>query len=257
MEKTVQAEIITIGDELLIGQVVDTNSAWMAEQLNHADIAVYQITSVHDSAEHIRQVLSDALSMVDIVLLTGGLGPTKDDITKRVLCDFFQTRLVESEVVKRHVEQLYANRPNVLNRLTATQWLVPESAIILENRIGSAPIMVWEQGEKIVASMPGVPKEMQVAMDEQVLPFLQQRLHARGINTHIYHRTLTVKGIPESALAIELEAWESALPEGLHLAYLPKDGTIRLRLSSYGECTSEEVERQFAQLRTLVQAYLV
>lgn len=257
MEKTVQAEIITIGDELLIGQVVDTNSAWMAEQLNHADIAVYQITSVHDSAEHIRQVLSDALSRVDIVLLTGGLGPTKDDITKRVLCDFFQTRLVESEVVKRHVEQLYANRPNVLNRLTATQWLVPESAIILENRIGSAPIMVWEQGEKIVASMPGVPKEMQVAMDEQVLPFLQQRLHARGINTHIYHRTLIVKGIPESALAIELEAWESALPEGLHLAYLPKDGTIRLRLSSYGECTSEEVERQFAQLRTLVQAYLV
>lgn len=257
MEKTVQAEIITIGDELLIGQVVDTNSAWMAEQLNHADIAVYQITSVHDSAEHIRQVLSDALSRVDIVLLTGGLGPTKDDITKRVLCDFFQTRLVESEVVKRHVEQLYANRPNVLNRLTATQWLVPESAIILENRIGSAPIMVWEQGEKIVASMPGVPKEMQVAMDEQVLPFLQQRLHARGINTHIYHRTLSVKGIPESALAIELEAWESALPEGLHLAYLPKDGTIRLRLSSYGECTSEEVERQFAQLRTLVQAYLV
>lgn len=257
MEKTVQAEIITIGDELLIGQVVDTNSAWMAEQLNHADIAVYQITSVHDSAEHIRQVLSDALSRVDIVLLTGGLGPTKDDITKRVLCDFFQTRLVESEVVKRHVEQLYANRPDVLNRLTATQWLVPESAIILENRIGSAPIMVWEQGEKIVASMPGVPKEMQVAMDEQVLPFLQQRLHARGINTHIYHRTLTVKGIPESALAIELEAWESALPEGLHLAYLPKNGTIRLRLSSYGECTSEEVERQFAQLRTLVQAYLV
>ena len=257
MEKTVQAEIITIGDELLIGQVVDTNSAWMAEQLNHADIAVYQITSVHDSAEHIRQVLSDALSRVDIVLLTGGLGPTKDDITKRVLCDFFQTRLVESEVVKRHVEQLYANRPDVLNRLTATQWLLPESAIILENRIGSAPIMVWEQGEKIVASMPGVPKEMQVAMDEQVLPFLQQRLHARGINTHIYHRTLTVKGIPESALAIELEAWESALPEGLHLAYLPKDGTIRLRLSSYGECTSEEVERQFAQLRTLVQAYLV
>lgn len=257
MEKTVQAEIITIGDELLIGQVVDTNSAWMAEQLNHADIAVYQITSVHDSAEHIRQVLSDALSRVDIVLLTGGLGPTKDDITKRVLCDFFQTRLVESEEVKRHVEQLYANRPNVLNRLTATQWLVPESAIILENRIGSAPIMVWEHGEKIVASMPGVPKEMQVAMDEQVLPFLQQRLHARGINTHIYHRTLTVKGIPESALAIELETWESALPEGLHLAYLPKDGTIRLRLSSYGECTSEEVERQFAQLRTLVQAYLM
>ena len=257
MEQTVQAEIITIGDELLIGQVVDTNSAWMAEQLNHADIAVYQITSVHDSAEHIRQALSDALRRSDIVLLTGGLGPTKDDITKRVLCDFFHTRLVESEEVKQHVEQLYKDRPVVLNRLTATQWLVPESAIILENRIGSAPLMVWEQENKIVASMPGVPKEMQVAMDEQILPFLQQRLHARGVNTHIYHRTLTVRGIPESALAIELEPWESALPEGLHLAYLPKDGTIRLRLSSYGECTIGEVESQFGRLRELVQPYLM
>ena len=257
MEQTVQAEIITIGDELLIGQVVDTNSAWMAEQLNHADIAVYQITSVHDSAEHIRQALSDALRRSDIVLLTGGLGPTKDDITKRVLCDFFHTHLVESEEVKQHVEQLYKDRPVVLNRLTATQWLVPESAIILENRIGSAPLMVWEQENKIVASMPGVPKEMQVAMDEQILPFLQQRLHARGVNTHIYHRTLTVRGIPESALAIELEPWESALPEGLHLAYLPKDGTIRLRLSSYGECTIGEVESQFGRLRELVRPYLM
>ncbi len=257
MEQTVQAEIITIGDELLIGQVVDTNSAWMAEQLNHADIAVYQITSVHDSAEHIRQALYDALRRSDIVLLTGGLGPTKDDITKRVLCDFFHTRLVESEEVKQHVEQLYKDRPVVLNRLTATQWLVPESAIILENRIGSAPLMVWEQENKIVASMPGVPKEMQVAMDEQILPFLQQRLHARGVNTHIYHRTLTVRGIPESALAIELEPWESALPEGLHLAYLPKDGTIRLRLSSYGECTIGEVESQFGRLRELVRPYLM
>ncbi len=257
MEQTVQAEIITIGDELLIGQVVDTNSAWMAEQLNHADIAVYQITSVHDSAEHIRQALSDALRRSDIVLLTGGLGPTKDDITKRVLCDFFHTRLVESEEVKQHVEQLYKDRPVVLNRLTATQWLVPESAIILENRIGSAPLMVWEQENKIVASMPGVPKEMQVAMDEQILPFLQQRLHARGVNTHIYHRTLTVRGIPESALAIELEPWESALPSGLHLAYLPKDGTIRLRLSSYGECTIGEVESQFGRLRELVRPYLM
>lgn len=257
MEKTVQAEIITIGDELLIGQVVDTNSAWMAEQLDHADIAVYQITSVHDSAEHIRQALSDALRRSDIVLLTGGLGPTKDDITKRVLCDFFQTRLVESEEVRRHVERLYADRPVVLNRLTATQWLVPESAIILENRIGSAPLMVWEREDRIVASMPGVPKEMQVAMDEQILPFLQQRLHARGVNTHIYHRTLTVRGIPESALAIELEPWENALPEGLHLAYLPKDGTIRLRLSSYGECPVGEVESQFGRLRELVQPYII
>jgi len=257
MEQTVQAEIITIGDELLIGQVVDTNSAWMAEQLNHIGISVYQITSVHDNALHIRQALSDALHRSDIVLLTGGLGPTKDDITKRVLCDFFHTRLVENLQVRQHVERLYKDRPVVLNRLTATQWQVPESAIILENRIGSAPLMVWEQDNRIIASMPGVPKEMQVAMDEQILPFLQQRMHARGVNTHIYHRTLTVQGIPESALAIELESWETALPDGLHFAYLPKDGRIRLRLSSYGECPVELIDSQFARLKNLVRNYLV
>ena len=257
MEKTVRAEILTIGDELLIGQVVDTNSAWMAEQLNHAGIPVYQITSVHDDADHIRQTLSDALGRSDIVLLTGGLGPTKDDITKQVLCQFFGTRLVESEAVKQHVEQLYAHRPDVLNRLTATQWLVPESATILENRIGSAPLMLWEQDDHIVASMPGVPKEMEVAMDKQILPYLQRFMHRLGINTHIYHRTLTVQGIPESALAIEIEDWENHLPEGLHLAYLPKDGKIRLRLSSYGECTVEQVEQCFRQLQQQVQPYLL
>ena len=139
-----KAEIITIGDELLIGQVVDTNSAWMAERLNEVGIELYQITSVHDNREHILKALDDAFSRADIVLTTGGLGPTKDDITKHVMCEYFDTTLVEDPHVRAHIHELYKERPEVLNRLTATQWLVPESATILPNRVGSAPIMVFE-----------------------------------------------------------------------------------------------------------------
>lgn len=140
-----KAEIITIGDELLIGQVVDTNSAWMAERLNEAGIELYQITSVHDDREHILKALDEAFSCADIVLTTGGLGPTKDDITKHVMCEYFGTSLVEDIHVRAHIHELYKERPEVLNRLTATQWLVPESATILPNRVGSAPIMVFEK----------------------------------------------------------------------------------------------------------------
>ena len=144
MEETMRAEIITIGDELLIGQVVDTNSAWMAERLNEQGIELYQITSVHDNREHIIAALDEAFGRADIVLTTGGLGPTADDITKHVLCDYFHTHLIEDPRVREHIHQLYANRPDVLNRLTATQWLVPEKAEILENRVGSAPLMGFE-----------------------------------------------------------------------------------------------------------------
>ncbi len=252
-----RAEIITIGDELLIGQVVDTNSAWMARRLNQTGISLYQITSVHDDKEHIQTALRDAMLRADIVLTTGGLGPTKDDITKQVLCDFFHTRLVPSPEVEQHVKSIYKDRPQVLNRLTATQWLVPESAIVLPNRIGSAPLMLWDRDEHIVAAMPGVPHEMEVAMDEQILPYLNHWLEERHINTRIYHLTLTVKGIPESALALQIEDFEDSLPEGMHLAYLPKDGKIRLRLSSYGECNEEQMHSRFEQLKQLVANYLV
>ena len=147
-----RAEIITIGDELLIGQVVDTNSAWMAELLNEVWISLHQITSVHDDREHILKALDEAFSRADIVLTTGGLGPTKDDITKHVMCEYFGTSLVEDSHVRAHVHELYKDRPEALNRLTATQWLVPESATILPNRVGSAPIMVFEnevKGERV------------------------------------------------------------------------------------------------------------
>lgn len=280
-----KAEIITIGDELLIGQVVDTNSAWMAERLNEAGISLHQITSVHDNREHILQALDEAFARVDIVLTTGGLGPTKDDITKHVLCEYFHTTLVEDLRVREHIHTLYQERPEVLNRLTATQWLVPQSAEILTNRVGSAPIMVLEKevrGERLRApqnatsvfgdpakvrgevlrkyliAMPGVPYEMQVAMQEQVMPYIEaiRRLgdKARG---QVIHRTILLAGIPESTLAIRIEEWEDALPPSMHLAYLPKDGTIRLRLSTYGEATAEEMDSQIATLLPLIKDYVI
>ena len=250
-----RAEIITIGDELLIGQVVDTNSAWMAERLNEIGIELYQITSVHDQREHIIAALDEAFSRADIVLTTGGLGPTNDDITKHVLCEYFGTHLIEDQRVRAHIMDLYRERPDVLNKLTATQWLVPENAEILENRVGSAPLMIFHHGTQLLASMPGVPYEMKIAMEEKVLPFLKSQI--TNHKSQILHRTMQVHGIPESSLAILLEAYEASMPNGLHLAYLPKDGIIRLRLSSYGELSEEEMNRWFGDLKTLVTDYLI
>ena len=273
------ASIITIGDELLIGQVVDTNSAWMAERLNEVGISLYQITSVHDNREHILKALDEAFSRADIVLTTGGLGPTKDDITKHVMCEYFGTQLVEDSRVRTHIHELYKDRPEALNRLTATQWLVPESATILPNRVGSAPIMVFEnevkgerlkvKGEgqnskfkihnsKFLIALPGVPHEMKIGMTEQVLPFI--RLKVKGERREamdIVHRTIIVSGIPESKLAILIEDWENALPSYIHLAYLPKDGIIRLRLSSYGEATEAEIQSYIDTLLPLIGDYLL
>ena len=246
-----RAEIITIGDELLIGQVVDTNSAWMAQILNENGIEVHQITSIHDDREHILSALDDAFNRADIILTTGGLGPTKDDITKHVLCEYFDTHLIENACVRAHVEQLYAHRPDVLNKLTATQWLVPQCAHILTNRVGSAPIMVLRKGDKQLISMPGVPYEMKIAMTEQVLPYIGTQ------QSYIGHQTLQVYGISESALAIQLEQYEASKPDYIHLAYLPKDGVIRLRLSSYGQATESELNQWFEQLQTIVAPYLI
>ena len=267
-----KAEIITIGDELLIGQVVDTNSAWMAQRLNEAGIELYQITSVHDDREHILKALDEAFSRADIVLTTGGLGPTKDDITKHVMCEYFGTSLVEDASVRAHIHELYKERPEVLNRLTATQWLVPASATILPNRVGSAPIMVFEnevrgerlevrgegQNSKFLIAMPGVPHEMKIAMTEQVLPYLRLKVKGERRETgDIIHRTIMLAGIPESTLAIRIEDWENALPDSMHLAYLPKDGTIRLRLSTYGEATAEELQSHIDTLLPLISDYLL
>lgn len=239
-----QAEIITIGDELLIGQVVDTNSAWMATRLNEWGYEVKSIVSVHDDAEQIRAALREAEQQVDVVLLTGGLGPTKDDITKHTLCEYFHTRLTYRPEIREHLEQLYASRPEVLNRLTDTQCLFPENATLIWNRVGSAQVMCWQREGKTIVSMPGVPYEMMWAMEHGVGEVLRGLTADAGT---IVHRTIQVYGIPESALALKIESWEDALPEAMHLAYLPKDGVIRLRLSGYG-VAPEEVEAEIRKL---------
>lgn len=272
-----KAEIITIGDELLIGQVVDTNSAWMAERLNEVGIELYQITSVHDNREHILHAIDEAFLRADIVFTTGGLGPTKDDITKHVMCEYFNTTLVEDVRVKAHIHDLYKDRPEALNRLTATQWFVPESATILPNRVGSAPIMVfykeamrrkgeeanYKDNSQVLIAMPGVPHEMKIAMTEQVIPFLlktenEKRKDENGRQKNgIIHRTILLHGIPESKLAILIEDWENALPLSMHLAYLPKDGLIRLRLSTYADTSESEIEAQIQKLLPLIKEYLL
>ena len=267
-----KAEIITIGDELLIGQVVDTNSAWMAERLNEVGISLHQITSVHDDREHILTALEEAFSRADIVFTTGGLGPTKDDITKHIMCEYFGTQLVEDLDVRAHIHDLYKDRPEALNRLTATQWLVPKSATILPNRVGSAPIMVFKKclgvqefssleefkipNSKFLIALPGVPHEMKIAMMEQVLPFISKFI-IQNSKFKIVHRTILIHGIPESKLAILIEDWENALPPYIHLAYLPKDGIIRLRLSAYGEATEAELQSYLDLLLPLISDYLL
>lgn len=260
--KTILAEIISIGDELLIGQVVNTNATWMAQVLNHVGITVVQVTTVQDDRQAIMNAVAAAMLRADVVLTTGGLGPTKDDITKTVLCEYFRTRLVEDLRVREHVFALYKDRPQILNKLTSTQWQVPEHATILPNRVGSAPIMVFEQPEaksqesmpKVLVSMPGVPHEMQIAMNEQVLPYLSEHLQ---LAADIIHRTVVVYGIPESTLALRIENWEKNLPKSMHLAYLPKQGIVRLRLSSYGEATEQQIDAQLRELLPLIDDHVI
>lgn len=252
-------EIITIGDELLIGQVVDTNSAWMAQRLNEWGLQVKQITSVHDDRDHILSALREASARADVVVTTGGLGPTKDDITKHVLCEYFHTQLIYRSDIREHLEALYAGRPDVLNRLTDTQCLFPESAELIWNRVGSAQVMKWreqhEDGRQVLyLSMPGVPYEMEWAMNHGAGEALRQ-FGGMDADAVVYHRTIQLLGIAESSLAIRIEDWENALPESMHLAYLPKDGVIRLRLSGYG-VEPKWVDEQIEKLLPLVREYV-
>ncbi len=220
-------EIITIGDEILIGQIVDTNSAWMAVELNKAGFHIAQITSVHDDALHITEALDNALVRADIVLFTGGIGPTKDDITKQTLCKYFDTKLVFNEDVHRNIEQLLRNRQRAMNELTALQAMVPENCTVIQNPVGTAPVTWFEKDGKVIVSMPGVPNEMKNAMATEIIPRLQKKFETPAI----VHKNVLVKGYPESALALKIADWENSLPDYLHLAYLPNYGLVKLRLS--------------------------
>ena len=224
------AEIITIGDEILIGQIVDTNSAWMAKRLNLAGIRVKQITSVSDDSKHILEALSLAKSRAELILITGGLGPTKDDITKKTLAEYFQTGMRIDEEALENVKRIFSKYKAPLLDTNFKQGEVLENSITLINLNGTAPGMWIEHEEKVYVSMPGVPFEMMYLMEDLVIPRIKKHFKLPIIQ----HYTLLTAGIGESMLAEKIESIENALPTHIKLAYLPKLGTVRLRLSGTG-----------------------
>ena len=264
------AHIINIGDELLIGQVVNTNASWMAEELNKCNIKVTNITVISDGALDIRSQLDRSLSEADVVLITGGLGPTKDDITKTVLCEYFDDTLVRHQPTYDQVQRFFERRGLPFTEINQAQALVPSRCKVLLNEVGTAPCMMFtipnpqatfeqpmpkksdtSSDEKIVISMPGVPFEMKWLMQNSVLPLLQERLGSEAI----VHKTILTFGIGESFLADKIAHWEDALPTHIKLAYLPEAGKVRLRLSAYGadhEALEAEVAEQISKLNDII-----
>jgi len=225
-----RAEIITIGDEILIGQIVDTNSAWMAQKLNLAGINVKQISSVSDDRQHILEALNESKSRADLILITGGLGPTKDDITKKTLAEYFNTGYRLDQDALENVKRIFLKYKAPLLEINIKQAEVLDNCVTLLNLNGTAPGMWIEHEDKIFVSMPGVPFEMMYMMEEQVIPKIKQAFSLPVI----LHHTILTAGIGESMLAEKIESIEDSLPEHIKLAYLPKLGTVRVRLSGNG-----------------------
>lgn len=250
------ARIITIGDEILIGQITDTNSAWIAARLNDAGIRMERMESIADDADEIKRALDESLAKTDIVLITGGLGPTKDDITKITLAEYFGCGMREDEGTLRMVEKMLTSRGIDFNGLNRSQAMVPECCTVLPNPNGTAPGMWFEHDGKVVVSMPGVPFEMKPLLADEVLPRLKKRFNPGKIR----HKTMLTFGLAESMLAERISSWENALPEGLKLAYLPNPSGIRLRLSAYdlnGEDTGRLIDENFDRLKEIIPEYIL
>ena len=227
-----QAEIITIGDEILIGQIVDTNSSFIAYELNKIGIDVYQITSVSDEKQHILNALAEAQSRADLVVVTGGLGPTKDDITKHTFCEYFNDSLVENSEVLAHVEELFSKYlKKQISDINRKQALVPSRAEVLTNEFGTAPGMWISHEDTVFVSMPGVPFEMKGIVKNKMIPLLQERFE----RPYILHKTILTYGQGESTIAARIEELEDNLPDFIKLAYLPSLGSVRLRFSARGK----------------------
>jgi len=249
------AAILTIGQEILIGQIVDTNSAWIASQLNLIGINVSRIASIPDVESDIIHTLKQLTEKFDLVITTGGLGPTSDDITKLSFCKFFGCKLVTHHESLTQIEHLFKSRGLPLTDLNIQQALVPECCEPLLNRQGTAPGMWFKHNDCIVVSLPGVPFEMIGLMQEFVLP----RLSQLNVTQVIIHKTLHTFGLPESFLAERLAEWERGLPKGISLAYLPSPVSIRLRLTSIGDNrgqVEESIDDQVERLKAVIPEYL-
>ncbi|WP_074408707.1 MULTISPECIES: CinA family nicotinamide mononucleotide deamidase-related protein [Aquimarina] len=251
------AEIITIGDEILIGQIIDSNSAFIGKELNKIGIDVHQISSVKDDKQHILDAIAEASNRVDVVLITGGLGPTKDDITKHTICEYFEDTLVENKDVLKHVEKLFAKYISTpISDVNRQQALVPSKSTVLMNLYGTAPGMWLEKEDKVFISMPGVPYEMKGLMKDEVLPRLQKRFN----RPYIIHKTILTHGMGESAVAEKIEDWEDDLPSYIKLAYLPNLGRVRLRLSARGsdkKLLEDTIEKKVSALRLIIGDIIV
>ena len=255
-QQAIYASIITIGDELLIGQTIDTNSAWMAQELNKIGVWVKRRVAVGDTREDIWQALDEESESAQIILITGGLGPTADDITKPLLCDYFGGKMVVDEIVLEHVTAIFRrlNRPIIERNMKQAE--VPDVCTVLMNKRGTAPGMLFRKGNCIYISMPGVPHEMKGIMTNEVLPLLLREYKM----PFILHRTLLTAGVGESFLAEKISEWEEALPQGVKLAYLPNNGMVRLRLTATGtdkDGLNKQLDQLFVELQQQVEEWLI
>lgn len=225
-----QAEIITIGDEILIGQILDSNSKWIAEELNKIGVSVYQITSIQDDKQHILKAIKEAQQNCEIVIITGGLGPTKDDITKHTIAAYFNDELILNEEIAESIKVMFKKLNYPFTEVNRNQALVPSKCTPLNNELGTAPGMWFNDGGKVIVSLPGVPYEMKGLITNKVLPKIQKTFQL----PYIMHKTILTYGMGESMLASKIENWENSLPLYIKLAYLPSFGSVRLRLSAKG-----------------------
>ncbi|SDM05447.1 nicotinamide-nucleotide amidase [Catalinimonas alkaloidigena] len=251
----VRAEVLTIGDELLLGQVVDTNAPYLARQLSEAGFLVVQTTTVGDDAVAIRQALAAAEQRAEAILITGGLGPTRDDLTKAVLADYFESELAEHPDALHHLIALFAQRGKTLSALNRQQAILPVKAQYVVNPTGTAPGMWFERAGKVTIAMPGVPSEMKIMMQQECLP----RLRAHFQPTALLHRVVRTIGVGESTLAPLLDTWETHLPPHIRLAYLPAPGRVKLRLSGHGPDSGQlmqEMDEALNALPPAVQPYV-
>lgn len=252
-----KATIVTIGDEILIGQIVDTNSAFIANSLNKIGIEVHEMLSISDDKQHILDTFSKLQNQSDVVIITGGLGPTKDDITKKTFCEYFEDELITDGAVLKHVTELIENffkRP--ITQINMDQALVPSKCSVLFNKVGTAPGMWMEKQGTVFVSLPGVPFEMKYLIDNEVIT----RLVSKFSRPYIVHKTIRTYGIGESLLAEKIESWEDNLPEFIKLAYLPSPGQVRLRLSARGVQESllhEAIDQQVKKLEVLIKDVII
>lgn len=243
--------IITIGDEILIGQIVDTNSTWIAQKMTIAGFQIEEMVSIGDDAQQIKDTLDDVFRRVDVILMTGGLGPTKDDLTKKTLCDYFDTQLVFDESVLENIKNVISWTS--LNPLTHDQAYVPKDCTVIQNKVGTAPITWFERNSKILVSMPGVPYEMRYAMENEVINRLQKHFSAETYIKEVF----IVRGYTESNLATFLTDFENNLPQDFGLAYLPSPGIMKLRLFVKGEARRKELITQADKLRKLLGSAII